>query len=122
MAEALSMLIVDEDEAMNAMLRRFLTRQEVDAHTVTRVADAEALMLQYTFQLVLTDLFQPSNDGLRLVRYVREVMPHTRVVVMAAFLSPDMRQHAYAAGADICLDKPFRLQQLWDVVEQILGM
>lgn len=122
MAEALSMLIVDRDEAMNAMLRHFLGRQEVDVHTVTRVADAQALMVQHIFRLVLTDLFQPSNDGLLLVHYVREVAPHTRVVVMATFPSPDMRQRTYAAGADICLDKPFRLHQLWDVVQQLLGV
>lgn len=121
MAEALPMLIVDESQEMLAMLQRFLSRQGIGVHTATRVTEAQTLLAQYTFQVVLIDLSKPFNDGLRLVRHVRRVASQTRVIVMSAFPDHETRQHAIAAGADRCLDKPFRLQQLWEAVQKVLG-
>lgn len=121
MVEALPILIVDEDPALVVMLRRFLTRQGIDVYTAARVAEARTLLAQYTFQVVSIDLFWPANDGLRLVRHVREVAPRSRVIVMAAFPDLETRQHAIAEGADVCLDKPFRLRQLWDTVQKVVG-
>lgn len=121
MVEVIPILIVDENRAMMAMLQRFLARQGIDVHTATRIVEARTLIAQHAFQVVLSDLFWPSDNGLRLVRHVRQVAPHTRVIVMTAFPEHETRQHAIAAGADVCLDKPFRLRQLWDAVQKVLG-
>lgn len=121
MVDVIPMLIVDENQEMMVMLRRFLGRQGIDVHTVTRIAEAQTLITQHAFQVVLIDLFWPSNVGLRLVRHMRQVAPRSRVIVMTAFPEHETRQQAIAAGADMCLDKPFRLRQLWDAVQKVLG-
>jgi CheY-like chemotaxis protein len=121
MVESVPVLIVDENQAMLAMLQRFLLRQGLGVHTTTRVAEAKTLIAQHMFQLVLTDLFWPSDKGLCLVRHVHRMVPQTRLIVMSAFPEHETRQHAVAAGADVCLDKPFRLRQLWEVIQNVLG-
>lgn len=120
MVESVPILIVDEDQAMLAMLQRFLIRQGIGVHATTRVEEARTLIVQHTFRVVLTDLFWPSNKGLCLVRHIRQMAPQTRVIVMTAFPKHETRQRAVADGAHVCLDKPFHLRQLWDAVQKVL--
>jgi len=114
------MLIVDGNPHMTAMLQRFLTRQQVDTLTVSHPGEARALLAQHTFPLILTDRFAPSDGGLALLRYVRQTVPATTVILMTAFGAPALHQQALVEGAYACLAKPFRLQELWDLVQPAL--
>ena len=116
--EAKRSILVDGSESMTAMLQRFLQPQHVDVRTAGSVAAAETLLAQHPFDVVLTDLFLPHGEGLGLLRHVRHVTPHTRVVVMAAFGTPDLHQRLLSEGVYAFLAKPFRLHQLWQVLQQ----
>ena len=78
------------------------------------------MLTQQPFRVVLTDYFAPSGDGLALLRYIRQTIPGTPGILMAAFGAPALRQAALAEGAYAYLAKPFRLQDLWDVVQPAL--
>src|SRR5256884_89892 len=95
-------LIVDGNPHMTAMLQRFLTRQQVDTLTVSHPAEARALLAQHTFLLILTDRFAPSDGGLDLLRYVRQTVPATPVILMIAFGAPALHQQALVEGAYAC--------------------
>ena len=120
MATQAPVLIVDGNPYMTTMLQRFLTRQQVDAQTVLSPAEAQAVLAQQTFQAVLTDGFASSGDGLELLRYIRQIAPGTRVIFMAAFVAPELRHSALAAGAYACIAKPFRLQEIWAILHTAL--
>ena len=120
MATQGSVLIVDGNPHMTAMLQRFLTRQQVQALTVSSPAEARTLLAQYAFPVVVTDRFMPSDEGLDLLRYVRQALPATLVILMTAFGAPDLDRHALAEGGYACLAKPFRLQAFWDIVQPAL--
>jgi DNA-binding NtrC family response regulator len=55
-----------------------------------------------------------------LLRYVRQTVPTTPVILMTAFGAPDLHQYALTEGAYACLAKPFRLQELWDIMQPAL--
>ena len=120
MATSAPVLIVDGNPSMAVMLQRFLSRQQVGAQTVLSPAAAQAVLRQEPFRVVLTDYFAPSGDGLALLRYIRQVVPDTQSILMATFSAPDLHRAALAAGAYACLAKPFRLQDLWDIVQPAL--
>jgi len=120
MATQAPVLIVDGNPHMTAMLQRFLTYQQVETQTVWRAAEARALLAQHAFRVVITDRFVPSDEGLALLRYVRQTVPATRVILMSAFGAPELHRQALAEGAYACLAKPFRLQELWDVIQPAL--
>jgi two-component system response regulator PilR (NtrC family) len=105
---------------MTAMLQRFLTQHQVDTQTVSSAAEARALLAQQAFRVIVTDRFEPSEEGLALLRYVRQAAPDTRVILMTAFGAPAFHQHALTEGAYACLAKPFRLQELWDIMQPVL--
>jgi len=113
-------LIVDGNPHMTAMLQRFLTQHQVDTRTVLSPAEARALLVQHAFRVVVTDHFGPSDEGLALLRYIRQTVPTTPVVLMTTFGAPDLHQHALTEGAYACLAKPFRLQELWDIMQPVL--
>jgi DNA-binding NtrC family response regulator len=120
MATSAPVLIVDGNPQMTAMLQRYLARQQVNARAVSSRADAQAVLAQQVFGAVLTDAFLPSEDGLDLLRYIRQTVPATRGILMTAFGAPALCQQALAAGAYACLAKPFRLQELWAIVQPAL--
>jgi DNA-binding NtrC family response regulator len=113
-------LIVESNPQMTAMVQRFLTRQHVDVQAVCSPADAHAVLAQRPFQVVLTEDFATSGDGLALVRHLCQTIPGTRVILMTTFDAPELWHAALAAGAYACLAKPFRLQELWDIVQPAL--
>ena len=120
MATPAPVLIVDGDSQMTALLQRYLARQQVDTQAVSSLAEAQTVLAQQSFRVVLTDYFRPSGDGLALLRYIRQTVPDTRGILMTAFRIPALCQQALAEGAYACLAKPFRLQDLWDIVQPAL--
>ena len=120
MATPAPVLIVDGNLQMTALLQRYLARQQVDTQAVSGLAEAQAMLAQQDFGVVLTDAFLPSGDGLALLRYIRQAVPGTRGILMTVFRAPALCQQALAEGAYACLAKPFRLQELWDMVQPAL--
>jgi DNA-binding NtrC family response regulator len=112
-----SVLIVESNPHMTAMLQRFLTRQQVDVQDVGSPADAPAVLAQQAFPVVLTADFATSGDGLALVRHIRQTVPGTRVILMTTFDAPELCDAALTEGAYACLAKPFRLQDLWHILQ-----
>jgi two-component system, NtrC family, response regulator PilR len=120
MATPVPVLIVDCNPQMTVLLQRYLARQRVDTQAVSSLAEAQTVLAQQAFRVVLTDYFLPSGDGLALLRYIRQTVPGTRGILMTAFRAPALCQQALAEGAYACLAKPFRLQDLWDIVQPAL--
>ena len=120
MATPAPVLIVDSNPQMTVLLQRYLARQQVDTRAVLSFAEAQTVLAQQAFRVVLTDYFLPSGDGLALLRYIRQTVPGTRGILMTAFRTPALCQQALAEGAYACLAKPFRLQDLWDIVQPAL--
>jgi DNA-binding NtrC family response regulator len=120
MATPVPVLIVDCNPQMTVLLQRYLARQRVDTQAVSSLAEAQTVLAQQAFRVVLTDYFLPSGDGLALLRYIRQTVPGTRGILMTAFRAPALCQQALAEGAYACLAKPFRLQELWDIVQPAL--
>ena len=115
-----AVLIVDGNPHMSAMLQRFLTRQQTGVQAVLSPAEARVALVQQPFQVVLTEDFAPSGEGLELLRSLRQTVPGTRGILMATFGAPEICHAALTAGAYACLTKPFRLQELWNIVQPAL--
>ena len=120
MEEDLPLLIVEPHREMRTLLQHFFARQQIAAQAVPSVAAAMASLAQCPVQVVLTDLFLPDNEGIAMVRHVRNVAPQTRVIVMGAFTAPAIQQQAIVAGASAFLAKPFSLARLEAVVRHAL--
>ena len=112
-------LIVDGSDPMRRMLQRFFDHHQLQTRVTGTIDQAKRLIQQLSFDFILTDLFWPQNEGLSLVRYVREQALATPVVVMAPFPSSTLQARAHTDGAYACLAKPFTFHQLWALIQLI---
>jgi DNA-binding response OmpR family regulator len=111
-----SVLIVEDDASIAALLVRGLTRGGYQVDHVMTGTDALARAKQ---DVVLLDLELPDLDGVQVCRKLRERTDAAIIVVTAHGAEPD-RVMALDAGADDYLVKPFGLAELQARIRAVL--
>lgn len=71
--------------------------------------------------LVIFDLRLKRSDGMKVLRQIREVSPHMRVLVLTADSTKGARQEALRSGADAYCVKPIDNDVLVHTVEHLLA-
>lgn len=114
-------LIVDDEEAVGDVVRRFL---EIAGHEVVCATSAaegiERLASGLRPDLILLDLMIPHEDGPTNYRTLRSRFPLIPILLCTGLLQPNVAE-ALGLGDDIeILRKPFRMNELWYRVNQTL--
>lgn len=78
-----SILVVEDDPRLRAMLRRVLTGSGWQVHLADDGVDALAALASLSPDVVLSDVDMPRMDGLALGRTLRETHPTVPVVFMS---------------------------------------
>jgi two-component system chemotaxis response regulator CheY len=107
-------LVVDDDEAIVAMLSRYLLKQGFEVETAADALQALERVEQKQIDLVITDLMMPRMDGRELVRRLR-IEPKTRelpIIMMTAYPSDHAADASLREGASFFLPKPLDLDAL----------
>ena len=112
MEESITLLVVEDDEAIGRPLTAALRGQGYD--TLWALTAAEALDLAATEPpaLILLDLGLPDLDGVELCRQLRTGLPAAVIVVLSARADDLDIVLGLEAGADDYLTKPFQLPVL----------
>ncbi len=105
-------LAVDDDDRLRDLLKRYLSREGHDVTTAKDAASARKLMATMTFDLVILDVMMPGEDGLSLLKSVREKKSDTPVILLTARGQPSERIEGLKLGADDYLAKPFEPEEL----------
>lgn len=119
MATATSVLIVDDDPSVRALLQEYLGDH---GFAVRAVGDGRAMREEIERELpdlVLLDLRLPGEDGLTLARRLRETVDVGIVMVTAAGDVID-RVVGLEVGADDYIAKPFDPRELLARVKSVL--
>jgi DNA-binding NtrC family response regulator len=113
-------LVVDDSPETLEVLERNLATEGYDVSTCLSVPDALRFMNTRHVDLVITDLKMPRVGGLDLVRYVRENLKDTQVMMITGYASVDGAVEAVKAGAEEYLAKPFTDEELLSAVGRCL--
>jgi CheY-like chemotaxis protein len=111
-------LVVDDDPEMRDALARVLAAA---GYAVELAADGEqaiAAQRARPVEVLITDVFMPSLDGLETIQYFHAEYPKVAIIAMTGG-SPTGRMDEYlqvakVAGARATLRKPFAAQALLD--------
>jgi PAS domain S-box-containing protein len=114
------LLIVDDDDAVCALLK---TQLESDEHECVTAADARLAREQLaagSFDLMLVDIRMPGESGLELARHTHQVYPDMAVVVVSVIGDPQEAQAALEIGVFGYIIKPFEKNQILISVKNAL--
>ena len=120
--QKLLILVVDDEESMRWFLERTLRREGYDVLVAEDGPEAIRLAQDRPPTLVLADVRMPGMDGVALMRALRTLLPGVPVVLMTAFGAVDDALHAMKQGAVDYITKPFRVEQIRDVVSRSMGL
>jgi DNA-binding response OmpR family regulator len=101
-----SVLVVDNEEAVRAMLQIALSRDEYDVVSAVSAEDALRKLGVLTFEVVITDLRFQGVDGIHLLREIQRRWPDTITIVLTAYPGLESAVAALRAGAHDYLVKP----------------
>ena len=112
-------LVVEDDETVNEVVRRYLEREGYEVETALDGADGLARALARPPDLLVLDLMLPGLDGIEVCRRLRErhALP---VIMLTARGDVDDRVAGLEVGADDYVTKPFSPRELTARVGAVL--
>jgi len=105
-------LVVDDQRNMRTTTSMMLRSAGYDVDEAASGEEACEKSTQDTYDLVLTDLKMGGQDGIDVLRYVREHSPLTEVIVMTAYGTIESAVEAMRIGAYDYIQKPFAEEEL----------
>lgn len=115
-----SILVVDDEENIVEVMSNALSSEGFTVTATTDPVEAESLVTEQPFDLVMTDLKMEPVDGLKILRTCRKKDLNLPVIVITAFATAETAVEAMKAGAYDYVVKPFKLSELKLIVRRAL--
>lgn len=106
-------LVVDDDDRLRDLLRRYLSEHGFIVTTAADAADACEKMRSLAFDLMVLDIMMPGESGLELAQRLRGNAEFTTpILLLTAMGEPEDRINGLETGVDDYLTKPFEPREL----------
>ncbi len=113
-------LIAEDEEDLGSLLRRVLGRRGFRVDLAWNGREALAALASRPYDLLITDIFMPRMNGLRLVEAARQRWPNLPVILITGLGDWQGYVRAMDLHAVDYLTKPIRLGDLLAAVERAL--
>jgi CheY-like chemotaxis protein len=121
----LRVLIVDDEADARDVLAAMLQQAGATVRGAASAADALVILNDENFDVLVSDIGMPSEDGYALIRSVRQrpVDAGGRIpaAALTAYARSEDRLRALAAGFQIHVPKPVQAEELVTVVASLAG-
>lgn len=114
------LLVVDDDPKLAAMLQQILVLDGYEVDVCHSGPEALAAVAARPYALVLTDVGMPGMSGLELARELTRQMPDLPVALITGWGNTIDPQEREACGARYMLSKPYRIDQVRQLVQTAL--
>ena len=119
----LRVLVVDDDEDARDMIRRLLEERRSVVATAGTVDEALKLVAERRFDVLVSDIGMPGEDGHTLIRRVRALGPQAGgdipALALTAYVRPEDRAKAIRAGYQMHASKPIEPATLYGLVASL---
>lgn len=119
MATSEHILVVDDEPEIAELLRRYLSAQGFAVSTAPNGSEMRRILAEGDIDLLLLDLGLPGEDGLALMRSLRQSSA-VPVIVVSGRGEPVDRILGLEIGADDYVTKPFDVRELAARVRSVL--
>jgi hypothetical protein len=109
-------LVVDDDADARDLVARLLEERGARARTASSAVEAIARYTERRPDMIVSDIGMPEQDGVELVRHIRDLDARegrrTPAVALSALARPADRARALDAGFDLYISKPVEPEEL----------
>lgn len=114
-----SILIVEDDLTFSTMLKTWLGKKGYSVDTTSSNARARKILAEHEYDLVLSDLRLPDEDGLFLLSWLRNQGNHTPLIIMTSYAEVQNVVDAMKQGASDYIAKPVQPDILLQKIEAV---
>ena len=117
-------LLVEDHQDFRESLKEILTARLPHAMVDEAAEGNEVLhkIRERPPHLIFMDINIPGENGLELIRHIKQVYPHIVVVILTSYDLPEYREAAYRYGANYFLAKgSTNGQKLMGLIDSILS-
>lgn len=107
-----SILIVEDDLTFSTMLKTWLGKKGFEVETASTQAKARKQIGTRDFDLILSDLRLPDQDGLSLLSWLREQGNQIPFIIMTSYAEIQSAVRAMKEGATDYISKPVQPDEL----------
>ena len=117
----ISVLIVEDDITFSLMLKTWLGKKGFQVETAASVADAKKkLDGDFPFQVILSDLRLPDQDGIDLLRWLKDERKQVVVIMMTSYAEIQTAVQAMKLGAADYIAKPLNPDELLGKIKELV--
>src|SRR3984893_13086510 len=114
-------LLVDDDEAVRAMMAATLERKGFDVVPACNVPEALKLITTEPFDVLITDLHMPNpSDGFAVITAMRHTQPDALTLLVSGYPDVKSAMDAILLEADDIIVKPFEAGKFAELVHDKL--
>ncbi len=115
---ALEVCIIDDEVVVCKRLKQVLTKAEYSVETFVDSRLAVKRIDEKKFDIVVTDIRMDHVDGMEVLNRIIKKGDNTKVILITGYATIEIARQAQAKGAFDFISKPFKPQELQEVIEK----
>ena len=119
---AARVLVVDDDDAVRELVAAMVASGGYDVAVASNGKEALGMLASGGFEVIITDLVMPEQEGIETIRLIRRDYPAVKVIAMSGAFGGDFLRIAGYLGAHGTIAKPLRIQTVLDTLQSVLRM
>lgn len=119
MEEKASILIVDDNADICAIMSLILKFQSYTVTTACNGLEAIEKVREHPFDVILMDIKMPVMDGVESCKRIKKMRPEAVVVMMTAYAVEDLVKEALREGAYGVFYKPVDIDKIVELIEGV---
>lgn len=105
-------LVVEDDEKLNQIMCAYLARSGYQATGCHNPAEAYDLLYAGDYDLILSDIMMPGENGFDFAREIRRQNPQIPILFVTALDDFPSKQKGFSAGVDDYMVKPVDMDEM----------
>ena len=114
-------LIADDEPAVLQSISVLLRSRDHDVTAISESAEAQRLLQEEQFDLLVTDIRMSPVDGMQLLQLAHDKHPDMPVIIISAYSAESTQAQGFELGCTAYIKKPFNIDEVLDTVAKALG-
>lgn len=116
-------LVTDDEQGMRDLVVFLLEPYGIKVKTAQNGLEAVDLIKNEDFDLIFLDVHMPKMNGIEALKQIKNIKPEQIVIIFSSSSDPDFKdeEEAKRLGAFYCLYKPFTIDNLFKIMDKVMG-